>query len=345
MNKNNDEIDMIKDKIIFYQNEDSNVYVDILFVNENFWLTQKSMSELFEVDVTTINEHIKNIYLTGELDQESTLGKFPIVRSEGNRKVTRNLNFYNLDMTIAVGYRVNSLKATRFRQWATKTLKEYIIKGYVLNDEMLKNGKPFGQDYFDELLERIREIRASERRFYQKITDIYATSYDYNKDALETREFFATVQNKLLFAVTGKTAPEIISTRADSTKENMGLRTWSNAPDGKILKSDAKISKNYLENKEISELNRIVSMYLDYAENQAQKHKPMSMSDWRDRLNAFLQFNEYEILNNPGKISRSVADELVDIEYEKFRVIQDKNFVSDFDKEVKHLIDKRNNNA
>jgi hypothetical protein len=258
---------------------------------------------------------------------------------------TQNIptKFYNLDAIIAVGYRVNSKKATQFRIWATKTLKEYITKGFVLNDDMLKNGRPFGKDYFDELLERIREIRASERRFYQKITDIYAQcSYDYDSNAEITKEFFKIVQNKLLFAVTGHTAPELLVSRIDSNKPHMGLTTWKNAPHGKILKSDVTVSKNVLEEAEIKDLNQIVSMYLDYAENQARRHIKMSMADWRQKLDAFLQFNEYSILDNAGSVSRSAADELASKEYEKFRIKQDREFISDFDKATAKLLKEEN---
>lgn len=327
-----------ENEILIYQTDEGDVKVDVMFQEETFWMPQKAMAELFGVDVSTINEHLKNIYNSNELEESSTIGKFPIVRNEGNRRVTRNIIFYSLDAIIAVGYRVNSYKATQFRKWATKTLKEYITKGFVLNEKMLKNVKPFGIDYFDELLEKVREIRASERRFYQKITDIYAQfSYDYDKDAPTSRVFFKEVQNKLLFAVTDKTAPEIIHERADSQKEYMGLTTWKNSPDGKVLKSDTTVSKNYLYEKEIRELNRIVNMYLDYAENQAERHQLMSMEDWKNRLDAFLEFNEYEILNNLGNISRKVADATAHTEYNKFRVIQDKNYESDFDKLTKDI--------
>lgn len=256
-----------------------------------------------------------------------------IVQQEGNRQVKRTMDYYNLDAIIAVGYRVNSIKATKFRQWATSTLKEFIIKGFVLNDDMLKNGKQFGKDYFDELLERIKEIRTSERRFYQKITDIYAQcSYDYDAHSQITQNFFSTVQNKLLFAISGQTAPEIITSRADKNKEHMGLQTWKNAPDGKILKSDVTISKNYLNQQELSNLNDIVNMYLDYAESQAKRNKLMSMQDWVDRLDAFLNFNEYDVLNNNGKVSREIANKLAIREYKEFRIKQDNEYISDFDR-------------
>ena len=293
------------------------------------------MGELFGVDVRTINEHLKNIYSSQELEAGATIRNFRIVQKEGSRNVSRETMFYSLDAIISVGYRVNSKSATHFRRWATATLKEYIVKGFVLNDEMLKNGRAFGQDYFDELLERIKEIRTSERRFYQKITDIFAEcSHDYDPKSDVTDAFFKTVQNKLLFAVTGHTAPEIIAKRTDSNRPNMGLTTWKNAPDGKILQSDATVSKNYLNQEEISGLNDIVNMYLDYAENQAKRHKIMSMRDWVTRLDAFLQFNEYDLLHSKGTVERKVADDLAKAEYKKYRVLQDKNYISDFDRAV-----------
>ncbi len=326
-------------KILLYATDESNVHVSVAFYEETFWLTQKAMAELFSVDISTINEHLKNIFASDELDQDSTIGNFPIVQKEGNRTVHRTLAFYNLDAIIAVGYRVNSKAATQFRKWATSTLKEYIIKGFVLNDEMLKNGKPFGKDYFDELLERIKEIRASERRFYQKITDIYAQcSCDYDPHSEITRTFFKTVQNKLIFAITGETAPELISHRANSAKDHMGLTTWKNSPDGKVLKSDVTISKNYLYTEEASGLNDIVSMYLDYAENQAKRQKLMTMKDWVGKLDSFLEFNEYDILTNAGKVSRKVADDLAHKEFEKFRIKQDKDYISDFDRATQKLL-------
>lgn len=326
-------------EVVLYQTDDGNVNVSVIYYNESFWLTQKAMGELFGVNSQAITKHLKNIYEEGELSKEATCSKMEQVQIEGNREVKRNLDFYNLDAIIAVGYRISSMKATKFRQWATTTLKEYIIKGFVLNDDMLKNGPKFGKDYFDELLERIKEIRASERRFYQKITDIYAQcSYDYDPKSETTRTFFKTVQNKLLFAITGHTAPEIIHDRADSTKDHMGMQTWKNAPDGKILKSDVTVSKNYLSKEEISGLNDIVNMYLDYAENQAKRNKLMSMNDWITKLDSFLQFNEYDLMENLGIISREVANSLAIKEYEKYRVIQDDNYVSDFDKATKKYL-------
>lgn len=324
--------------IIFYSTSEGNIKVEVYYEDETFWLTQKKMSILFDVDVRTISEHLKNIFKIRELNEKSVIRKFRLTASDGKKYIT---SFYNLDAVIAVGYRVNSYQATQFRIWATKTLREFIVKGFALDDERLKNGSKFGKDYFDELLERIREIRASERRFYQKITDIYQQcSIDYNKDSKITRGFFKTVQNKLHWAVTGKTASELIAERADSKNINMGLKSWKNSPRGKILKSDISIAKNYLEQVEIKELERIVTMYLDYAENQAAKQRPMKMKDWITKLDAFLKFNEYEILEDPGKVSHEVAVRLAEVEYEKFRVTQDKNFVSDFDKEVKKLKNK-----
>jgi hypothetical protein len=324
--------------IIFYSSPEGDVRVEVFFQEETFWLNQKKMAELFGVDVRTVNEHLQNIYKTNELDKDSTIRNIRIVQKEGNRDVSRDIDFYNLDAIIAVGYRVNSIQATQFRIWATKTLKEFIIKGFVLDDERLKQGKRFGKDYFDELLERIREIRASERRFYLKITDIYEQcSIDYKKDAEITQTFFKTVQNKLRWATTGKTAAQIVKERASSAKPNMGLQTWKNAPTGKILKSDVSVAKNYLIEKEIKELERVVTMYLDYAENQAARQIPMKMTEWISKLDAFLQFNEYQILKDAGKISHEVAKQLAEKEYEKFRVIQDKNFESDFEKETKKI--------
>jgi hypothetical protein len=291
------------------------VKIEVIFNDETFWLTQKRMAELFGVEVPAINKHLSNIYETGELDEKATISILETVQQEGTRMVKRNVEFYNLDAIIAVGYRVNSHQATQFRIWATKTLREFIIKGFVLDDERLKQGKRFGKDYFDELLERIREIRASERRFYLKITDIYEQcSIDYNKDAEITQKFFKTVQNKLHWAITGKTAAELIADRADASQPNMGLTTWKNAPNGKILKTDIGTAKNYLQEKEIKELERIVTMYLDFAELQAERQIPMKMADWVTRLDAFLQFNEYQILKDAGKVSHEVAMKLAEKE-------------------------------
>ena len=328
--------------ILFYNDTKGQVKIEVIYEGESFWLNQKKMAALFDVGIPTINEHLQNIFKTKELDSSATIRKFRIVQREGNRDVNREIDFYNLDVIIAVGYRVNSYQATQFRIWATATLKEFIIKGFVLDDERLKQGQHFGQDYFDELLERIREIRASERRFYQKITDIYKEcSSDYAVDNAQTQLFYKTVQNKLEWAITGKTASEIIVDRAHSENINMGLQTWKNAPEGKILKSDVATAKNYLSEKELKELNRVVTMYLDYAENQAARHIAMKMADWIEKLDAFLQFNDYEILQNAGKVSNSVAKALAHKQYEKFRVIQDNNFESDFDKSIKKILPKK----
>ncbi len=325
-------------EILLYTGPSGAIRVEVLFEEESFWLTQKRMSELFEVTIPTINEHLKNIFNTGELDEDSVIRKFRMTADDGKSYLT---SFYDLDAIIAVGYRVNSRQATQFRKWSTSVLREFIIKGFAMDDERLKQGKNFGRDYFDELLERIREIRASERRFYLKITDIYEQcSIDYRKDDEVTDIFFKTVQNKLHWAITGKTAAEIIASRADASKPNMGLTTWKNAPSGKIVKSDVPIAKNYLGEDEIKALERIVSMYLDYAENQAARQIPMKMKDWIAKLDAFLTFNEYEILTDAGKVSHAVAKALVEKQYEAYRVSQDRAFESDFEREASWMIAK-----
>ncbi|GBD92439.1 hypothetical protein BMS3Abin05_00010 [bacterium BMS3Abin05] len=330
---------MKNSEIILYTTPQGNVKVEVLVRDETVWLTQKMMAELFQTTPQNITLHLKNIYAEGELDESATCKDFLQVRREGSREVKRTQKYYNLDAIISVGYRVKSKVATQFRIWATRVLREFITKGFALDDERLKQGGMlFGKDYFDELLERIREIRASERRFYQKITDIYAQcSIDYNPQAEITKMFYQTVQNKLHWAITGQTAAEIIAQRADAKKEHMGLTTWKNAPKGKILKSDVTVAKNYLNEKELKNLNRIVTMYLDYAELQAERQIPMKMQDWAERLDAFLQFNQYDILTNPGKVSAAVAKEIAEKEYEKLRVIQDKKYISDFDEEIKKL--------
>lgn len=326
-------------EIVLYQIEDTNICVNVIFKDETFWMTQKAMAELFDVNVPAISKHLSNIFEDEELIKESTVSKMEIVQKEGNRNVKREQEFYNLDAIIAVGYRVNSKKATRFRQWATKTLKEYITKGFVLNDDMLKNGKPFGKDYFDELLERIREIRASERRAYQKITDVFEQcSYDYDKNSETTKNFYSFVQNKLHFAVTGKTAAELIYERADSEKPAMGLTTWKDAPNGKVLKRDIRIAKNYLNEKELSHLNRLVTMFIDYAELMAEDEILMSMQDWADQTNQFLMNNRRKILAGKGRVSHDEAIEKANKEYEVFRVKQDREYVSEFDKEVEKYL-------
>lgn len=329
---------MEKFEILFYSTPEENANIEVFYEFETFWLSQKKMAELFNVEVNTINYHLKEIFKSGELVEEATIRKFRIVQKEGSRDVSRDVEFYNLDAIIAVGYRVNSAEATRFRIWSTKTLREYIIKGFVMDDERMKQGTQFGKDYFEELLERIREIRASERRFYQKITDIYAQcSIDYDSKANITLTFYKTVQNKLHWAITGQTAAEIVAKRANAELPNMGLTTWKNAPTGKILKPDVSVAKNYMLKDEIDELNRIVSMYLDYAENQAKRNVAMTMNDWIQKLDAFLQFNEYEILTNAGTIRHDVAKRLAEQHFEQFRIDQDKRFESDFDQLAKKL--------
>ena len=326
-------------EIILYQTDETKVCVSVYYRDETFWMTQKALSELFDCGVDNISIHLKNIYDEKELSEEATVEFFSIVQQEGNRKVTRRVKCYNLDAIIAVGYRVNSKKATRFRQWATKTLKEYITKGFVLNDEMLKNGKPFGKDYFDELLERIREIRASERRAYQKIADVFEQcSYDYDKNSDTTREFYAFVQNKLHYAVTGQTAAEIIYDRADAGKPTMGLTTWKDAPDGKILKRDVGVAKNYLNEKEMSRLNRLVTMFIDYAELMAEDETLMSMQDWLDQTNRFLTNNRRKVLEGKGHVSHDEALEKAEKEYEVFRVRQDREYISEFDRQTEKYL-------
>ena len=324
--------------IIFYTTPQGNVSIEVFFEDETFWLTQRRIADLFSKDVRTVNEHLSNIFKEGELTQEATIRKFRIVQREGDRDVTREVDHYNLDAIIAVGYRANSYHATQFRIWATRTLKEFIVKGFVLDDERLKQGRRFGQDYFRELLERIREIRASERRFYQQITDIYAAcSIDYDPKAEVTQLFYKTVQNKLHWAITEHTAAELIAKRAKASQPHMGLNTWKNAPGGKVLKSDVGVAKNYLNEAELKALNRIVTMYLDYAENQAERQIPMTMEQWASKLDAFLEFNDYNVLENAGHVSAEVAKRLAEGEYAKFRVQQDRDHLSDFDKEVKRI--------
>ena len=323
--------------IILYTTESGNISIQVQYEDGTFWLTQKRMAELFGVDVRTVNAHLGNLYAEGELQREATIRKIRIVQKEGNREVARNLDFYHLDAIIAVGYRVNSRQATQFRIWATRMLNEFITKGYVLDKERLKKGPQFGHDYFKELLEDIREIRASERRFYQKITDIYALAIDYDKDAPETKQFFASVQNKLHWAISGQTAAEIIFHTADADKPHMGLTTWKHAPDGKILKSDVSIAKNYLDQKHIKALNRLVSAYLDLAEDRAEQEIPTTMSDWSNILNGFLTVAGRPILEGLGSISALEAKLKAEREYDIFRKRQDIEYISDFDKEIKKL--------
>ena len=311
--------------------------IEARFEDETIWLTQKLMATLFEVTVPTINEHLKNIYETGEIVRGATIRKFLTVQKEGSREVSRNVDFYNLDAIISLGYRVNSVRATQFRQWATQVLREFAIKGYVLDKKRMENGAFLGDDYYERLLEEIREIRLSERRFYQKVTDIYATSVDYNNDAPTTKAFFAKVQNKLHFAIHGHTAAELIMQRADSVKTNMGLTTWEKAPDGKILKNDVSIAKNYLTRDELESLGRIVNAYLDLAEDRARRKIPMTMEDWAKRLDMFLEFDEREILEDKGRVAAEIARAHAESEFEKYRIVQDRLFESDFDNILKQL--------
>ena len=309
--------------------------IEMRYENENIWLTQKMMATLYGVGLPTINEHIKKIYEDSELQEESTIRKFRIVQTEGNRQVNREINHYNLQMIIAVGFKVNNERAVQFRKWANAIVKDYTIQGWVMDDERLKNGgSVLTEKYFEHLLERIREIRLSERKFYQKITDIYATALDYDKSSKTTKQFFANVQNKLHWAIHRHTAAELIMERANSEKPHMGLTSWENYPDGKIQKYDVSIAKNYLAEDELQGLRRIVSMYLDYAEHQASRHIPMTMEDWADRLNRFLEFNEHEILTDSGRVTHEIAKAFAESEFEKYRIIQDRLYESDFDKFV-----------
>lgn len=320
--------------ILIYQTEDGNTKIDVRLENEQVWMTQKAIAELFQTTPQNITLHVKNIYEEGELEEESTCKYYLQVQSEGSREVKRKAKHYNLEMILAIGYRVRSHRGTQFRKWATERLNEYLVKGFTIDDDRLKEMRNFGQDYFDELLERIRDIRASKKRFYQKITDIYATSVDYDSNAEVTNKFFATVQNKLHFAIHGKTAAELISDRADAEKENMGLNSWKG---DKVRKRDVTTAKNYLNEKEIRALNRIVTRYLDYAEDQAERNRPMYMKDWKKRLDAFLEFDEREILYDAGKVEKDVADKIAIEEYERFnqrRIVQ--NTSDDFDKFIKN---------
>ena len=319
-------------EVLLYSDESGKEYISVVFKDETFWLTQKAMAELFGCTADNISLHLKNIFADSELDKDAVTEKFSATAADGKNYLTQH---YDLDAIIAVGYRVNSKKATRFRQWATKTLKEYIQKGFVLNDELMKNGRPFGKDYFDELLERIREIRASERRAYQKIADVFEQcSYDYNKNSETTKAFYAFVQNKLHYAVTGKTAAELISERATPDSPTMGLTTWKGAPDGKILKSDTLVAKNYLNEKELSRLNRLVTMFIDYAELMAEDEQLMSMQDWLNETDRFLTNNRRRVLDGKGQISREAAVKKVGAVYDEFRKKQDAAYISDFDREM-----------
>lgn len=327
----------MKNELILYRTPTGEKRIEVVYRDETFWMSQRGLAELFSVKIPAISKHLKNIFESGELTAEATISKLETVQQEGKREVRREVDYYNLDAIIAVGYRVNSYEATQFRIWATQTLKEFVIKGFVLDDERLKQGKSFGKDYFDELLERIREIRASERRFYQKITDIYALSADYDPQAPITRDFFATVQNKLHWAITGKTAAETIYLKADAEKPHMGLTTWKGGSKGKVLKSDVTVAKNYLAEDHIKELNRIVSAYLDLAENRAERQIAMNMGDWSQFLDNFLELSSYPVLEDKGKVSALEAKLKAEAEFEVFRERQDKEFISDFDAEVKRI--------
>ena len=311
--------------------------IEMRYEDENIWLTQKMMATLYDVDVRTINEHIKKIYSDSELEEDSTIRNFRIVQNEGSRQVTRDTKHYSLQMIIAVGFKVNSERAVQFRKWVNQIAKDYTIKGWVMDDERLKRGTYLTEKYFDEQLERIREIRASERKFYQKITDLYATAIDYDKNSATTRRFYATVQNKMHYAVHGHTAAELIVERADHTKEHMGLTTWADAPDGKIKKSDVTVAKNYLSQDEMKQLNRMVTAYLDFAENMTLRHIPFTMQDWEKRLNSFIEMFDYGILQDAGKVSAEIAKLHAETEFEKYRVIQDRLFMSDFDRYMLEL--------
>ncbi len=321
-------------QITIYETEDGKARIEVRFENENVWLTQKTMAELFDCSADNVSLHLKNIFAERELEPKATTEEISVVQKEGQREVKRNVTFYSLEAIIAVGYRVNSARGTQFRIWATDKLKNYIIKGFALDSERFKRGSRFDTRYFDEWLDEIREIRASERLSYQKITDIYATSIDYSPSTADAEKFFAVVQNKLHFAITGSTAAEIIAERADSRKPYMGLTTWRKSPKGKILPDDITIAKNYLQKQEIQKLNHIVTMYLDYAEFQASRGRLMKMKDWTQKLDAFLRFNEQDILQDKGKVSHEVAIALAEKEYEAFRIEQDKKYISDFDKIV-----------
>lgn len=327
-------------EFLIFTNQSGENSIEVRYEEGTIWLSQKLMSALFGVDVRTINEHLKNIFINAELEESSVIRKFRTTANDGK---SYNVQFYNLDAIISVGYRVNSVKATQFRQWATNVLREFAVKGYVLDRKRMENGSFLGEDYFERLLEEIREIRLSERRFYQKITDIYITSIDYNKEAPTTKIFFAKVQNKLHFAIHGKTAAELIVDRADSTKENMGLTSWENSPKGKIVKSDVVIAKNYLNQDELDSLGRIVNAYLELAEERAKRKIPMTMEDWTKRLDLFLEFDDRNILKDAGKITAEIAKQHAESEFEKYRIIQDRLFENDFDKEIKKQLGNSNN--
>lgn len=327
-------------EFLLYTTPNAEIRVETYLHNESLWLSQKRMAELFGVDVSTVNEHLKNIYKSHELEENTTIGKFPIVQMEGKREVKREVNFYNLDAILSVGYRVSSSQATHFRIWATKILKEYIIKGFAMDDDRLKNGQYFGKDYFKELLERVRSIRTSERRIYQQITDIFAEcSIDYDRNAQTTKDFYATVQNKFHFAITGKTAAEIVYETADISKPYMGLTTWKNSPNGRVLKSDTSIAKNYLQEDEIKKLERTIGAYFDYIERLIENRQELSMIDVSESVNKFLEFNEFKVLEGYGKVTHTQAKEKASKEYDEFNKLQ--KIESDFDKEMKEILSKK----
>ena len=324
-------------EFLIFQIENKEEGIEVLYQDETLWLTQKTMSILFDVDIRTINEHLKNIYSQGEVDKNTTIRKNRIVQKEGNRNISREVFIYSLDAIISVGYRVNSVRATQFRQWCTFILRQFAIRGYVIDKKRMENGSFINEDYFEHLLAEIREIRLSERRFYQKLTDIYATSIDYNLNAPTTRLFFKKVQNKMHYAVHGHTAAELIVERANAEKEHMGLTTWEKAPDGKIVKTDVSIAKNYLKEEELESMGRLVNAFLDLAEDRAERHIPMTMEDWSKRLDLFLMAADREVLQDAGKITAEIAKAKAETEFEKYRVVQDRLFMSDFDKYMLEL--------
>jgi len=347
-NNNNNNNKLIRNstaEFLIFTSQSGEKSIEARYEDETVWLSQKLMAILFDVEVNTINYHLKEVYKSGEIEEKRTIRKFRIVQTEGQREVARDVDFYNLDAIISVGYRVNSVRATQFRQWATGVLREFAVKGFVLDKKRLENGAFLNKNYFEELLAEIREIRLSERNLYQKVTDIFATSLDYNKDAVTTKTFFAKVQNKLHFGIHGHTAAELIYKRADCNKDKMGLTSWKNSPEGKILKTDVSIAKNYLNKDELESLGRIVNAYLDLAEDRAKRNIPMTMEDWAKRLDLFLEYNERDILKDSGKITAEIAKLHAESEFEKYRIVQDRLFESDFDKEIKKILEDNNKNT
>jgi hypothetical protein len=339
MNDKNKLIRNSTSEFLIFTSQSGEKSIEARYEDETVWLSQKLMATLFDVEVNTINYHLKEVFKSGELEEIRTIRKFRIVQTEGKREISRGVDFYNLDAIISVGYRVNSVRATQFRQWATNVLREFAIKGFVLDKKRLENGSFLSKNYFEELLAEIREIRLSERNLYQKVTDIYATSLDYNNEAVTTKTFFAKVQNKLHYGIHGNTAAELIFKRADSKKDKMGLTSWKNSPEGKILKTDVSIAKNYLNQNELESLGRIVNAYLDLAEDRAKRNIPMTMEDWAKRLDLFLEFNDRDVLKDAGEITAELAKIHAESEFEKYRIVQDSLFESDFDKEIKKQIE------